>query len=96
MPSWKVHRRMAKSFGIDLDEETMRRVDRMLDFPEALGLRLKHKAVHNWLGVLEAYSKHGSRGAEYAALHIWLDGYLKGKAGKLVELLLKLQERKRP
>jgi len=93
MPSWRVHRRVARSFGIDLDEETMRRIDSMLDFPEAFGFRLKHKALHNWLGVLEAYLKHGDKGMEYALLHVWINKEFGGKLGKLLDRLLKMTER---
>jgi len=86
-----LHRKIGRLYGFD--EGLMSSVDRMLDFPEALGLRLRHKAVHNWLGVYEAYLKHGPKGAEYAILHVWLDEKLKGRVGKLVELLLRLSER---
>jgi len=65
-------------------------VDRLLDFPEVFGLRLKHKATHNLAGILEAYIRHGSRGAEYAILHIMLDSYLKGKPAKLLDKAVKI------
>ncbi|MEM2351241.1 MAG: hypothetical protein QXT26_02420 [Thermoproteota archaeon] len=84
MPSWKVHRRMAKSFGIDLDEETMRRVDRMLDFPRLNGSRLPHKALHNMDGVLKVWRELGEEASNYAYLHILLD---RSKLRRLIEEL---------
>jgi hypothetical protein len=86
MPSWRVHRAVGRRFGFE--EELMEDVDRMLDFPEAFGVRLGHRTVHNWVGVLEAYIRHGSRGAEYAILHIMLDSYL--KPAKLLDKAVKI------
>jgi len=86
MPSWRVHRAVGRCLGFD--EELMRSIDAMLDFPEAFDVRLGHKATHNWVGVLEAYIRHGSRGAEYAILHIMLDSYLRGKPSRLLDKVL--------
>jgi hypothetical protein len=86
MPSWRVHRVVGRCLGFD--EGLMRSVDAMLDFPEVFGLRLKHKATHNLAGILEAYIRHGSRGAGYATLHIWLDSYL--KPAKLLDKAVKI------
>lgn len=94
MPGWKVHRKIGRLYGFD--EGLMHEVDRMLDFPEAFGARLKHKTVHNRVGIYEAYLKHGVKGAEYAMLHILLDECLKGKVGRAVELFMRIQERERP
>jgi hypothetical protein len=88
MPSWRVHRHFGKALGFD--RGLMRSVDAMLDFPEVLGLKLNHKAVHNLAGILEAYARHGLRGAEYAILHLWLDEQLRGKPGRLLDTLLKI------
>ena len=86
MPSWRVHRAVGRYLGFE--GELMEDVDRMLDFPEVFGLRLKHKATHNLAGILEAYVRHGSRGAGYAILHIWLDSYLRGKPSRLLDKVL--------
>lgn len=48
----------------------MRSVDRMLDYPEAYGIRLKHRALQNWTVVVEAYARHGVEWARYAVLHV--------------------------
>ena len=86
MPSWRVHRAVGRRLGFP---EELMDIDCMLDFPEAFGVRLGHRATHNWVGVLEAYIKHGSKDAEYAILHVWLDDYLKGKPGRLLDKVLK-------
>lgn len=86
MPSWRVHRAIGRRLGFD--EELMRDIDCMLDFPEAFGVRLGHRATHNLIGLLEAYARHGLRGMEYAILHIWLDSYLNGKLGRLLDRIL--------
>ena len=92
MPSWRVHRAIGRRLGFN--EELMKDIDRMLDFPEAFGVRLKHRSTHNWVGLLEAYIKHGSKGLEYAILHVWLDDYLRGKPGRLLDKIMRIRSNK--
>jgi hypothetical protein len=86
MPSWKVHRRFGRLLGFD--EKLMKDIDRMLDYPEFYGIKFKHKALHNWTGVIAAYSRYGEKGAEYAMLHVYLDNALRGRVAKILELLM--------
>ena len=71
MPSWKLHRKLAKYLGIDY--KLSREIDRFLDFPEFYGIKLPHKALHNVFGVAMAGVKYGNKGLIYALFHIILD-----------------------
>jgi len=88
MPNWKVHRWFGRCLGIRLSDQAMRKVDRTLDYPTLLGVRLPHKSLHNVLGVMEAYRLYGPEGARYAMLHLILDRMFKGRRGKMLEALI--------
>ena len=71
LPSWTWHIRQAKKKGYD--PEIAQKINKMLDYPSIVGIRVPHRSLHNEIGLALAYLTYGKEGFKIALDHLYHD-----------------------